>query len=45
MSSFHSGAQPISSNKIPSLSWVAFDAAIKEYEDDSATEDDGEDGE
>jgi len=45
LSSFHSGAQPITSAVTTAISARAFAAALKEYEDDSKTETDGEDGE
>ena len=45
--SFHSGAQPIASDipAVPSLSLAAIEAAIKEFDEDSVTESDGENGE
>ncbi len=42
--SFHSGAQPLDNIRVPAISLDAFDAAIDEYNKDSATETDGEDG-
>ena len=42
---FHAGAQPISTTGIPTISDSAFEAALKEYEEDSVTESDGENGE
>ena len=42
--SFHSGAQTITS-VVTAVSARAFAAALKEYEDNSNTETDGEDGE
>ncbi|KAJ6611844.1 hypothetical protein B0H10DRAFT_340384 [Mycena sp. CBHHK59/15] len=42
--SFHSGAQPIEAVSTSVLSKADLDAAIKEYEDDSGTETDGECG-
>jgi hypothetical protein len=42
--SFHSGAQPITP-VVTTVSSRAFAAALKEYEDNSETETDGEDGE
>ncbi|KAJ7186338.1 hypothetical protein GGX14DRAFT_581118 [Mycena pura] len=44
---FHSGAQPIASDipAVPSLSLAAIEAAIKEFDEDSVTESDGENGE
>ncbi|KAJ7177334.1 hypothetical protein C8R43DRAFT_942603 [Mycena crocata] len=41
---FHSGAQPITQSVAPALSRAAIDAAIKEYEENSETESDGEYG-
>jgi hypothetical protein len=43
--SFHSGAQPITSVVTAAVSAGAFAAALKEYEDNSETDTDGEDGE
>jgi hypothetical protein len=43
--SFHSGAQPIASVITAAVSANAFAAALKEYEENSDTETDGEDGE
>ena len=45
LSSFHSGAQPITPAITTAVSANAFVAALKEYEEDSETETDGEDGE
>ncbi|KAF8954315.1 hypothetical protein BDZ97DRAFT_1913946 [Flammula alnicola] len=41
---FHAGAQPLSQVGIRALPTRAFDAAIKEYEEDTTTESDGETG-
>ncbi|KAF7335090.1 hypothetical protein MVEN_02259600 [Mycena venus] len=41
---FHSGAQPISAAPMSTLSKAVLDAALKEYEEDSGTETEGEDG-
>lgn len=41
---FHSGAQPITPVVTTAVSTSAFTAAIKEYEDNTDTETDGEDG-
>lgn len=41
---FHSGAQPISSASTSAVSTNAFAAALKEYEEESQTESDGENG-
>jgi hypothetical protein len=41
---FHTAAQPISQMGIRKLPKSAFDAAIKEYQEDSETETDGESG-
>ncbi|KAF8804477.1 hypothetical protein BYT27DRAFT_7225209 [Phlegmacium glaucopus] len=41
---FHAGAQPISAAGAPTISDTAFYAALKEYEDESQTESDGENG-
>ena len=41
---FHAGAQPISSAGAPTISDSAFHAALKDYEEDSETETDGENG-
>ena len=41
---FHAAAQPISQMGIRKLPKSAFDAAIKEYQEDSETETDGESG-
>ena len=43
--SFHSGAQPITPVVTAAVSASAFAAALKEYEDNSETDTDGEDGE
>lgn len=43
--SFHSGAQPITPAVTTAVSASAFAAAVREYEDNSDTETDGEDGE
>ncbi|KAF7344661.1 hypothetical protein MVEN_01626300 [Mycena venus] len=40
----HSGAQPISAAPMSTLSKAVLDAALKEYEEDSETETEGEDG-
>ena len=45
VSSFHSGAQPITPATTTAVSANAFAAALKEYEEDSETETDGEGGE
>jgi len=45
LSSFHSGAQLITAPVTTAVSANAFAAALKEYEDNSDTETDGEDGE
>ncbi|KAJ6513761.1 hypothetical protein C8R47DRAFT_1286624 [Mycena vitilis] len=41
---FHAGVQPVSAPSTSALTRAVLDAALKEYEDDSETETEGEDG-
>ena len=44
LNSIHAGAGPKACEKTPIIPISAFHAAMKEYEDDEETEDDGADG-